>query len=184
MLNAAEFTVQVGLFVAAVTGSEPIPQWVARRSRSPSTGACVGSSDDQNRGPGAHRPCAGAADGLEIADGPLDLRLCPLRGVAQVLCRPNRRGIPLRGSRRSQGAPRHRDRAGEDRHARETERQGRPYTLVCVETRATWERRLEQYGEDIAAMRRMAAAAGTVPGSEAAALALRIDIDESQGLSS
>lgn len=66
----------------------------------------------------------------------------------------------------------------------ETERHGRPYTLVCIKTRATWERRLEQYGEDIAAMDRLAAAAGAVPGSEAAALALRIAIDESQGLSS
>ena len=31
----------------------------------------------------------------------------------------------------------------------ETERRGRPYTLVCVKTRSAFERRLRQYGDDI-----------------------------------
>ena len=64
----------------------------------------------------------------------------------------------------------------------ETERHGRPYTLVCIKTRATWERRIEQYREDIAGMRRLAAAAGVVPGSDATACVLRTVIEESQGL--
>ena len=65
----------------------------------------------------------------------------------------------------------------------ETERQGRPYTLVCIKTRATRERRLKQYGEDIAAMRRLAATAGAVPGSEATSLALQTAIGEAQSRS-
>ena len=64
----------------------------------------------------------------------------------------------------------------------ETERHGRPYTLVCIKTRATWERRLEQYREDIAGMRRLASSADAVPGSDATACALRTAIEESQGL--
>ena len=64
----------------------------------------------------------------------------------------------------------------------ETERQARPYTLVCIKTRATWECRLEQHREDIAGMGRLAAA-GAVPGSEAAALTLRIAIGEAQNRS-
>ena len=65
----------------------------------------------------------------------------------------------------------------------ETERHGRPYTLVCIKTRATWERRLEQYREDIAGMRRLAASAGAVPGSDATARALGNAIGEAQDLS-
>ena len=64
----------------------------------------------------------------------------------------------------------------------ETERHGRPYTLVCIKTRATWERRLEQYREDIAGMRRLAAVAAAVPGSDATARALGTAIEESQSL--
>ena len=62
----------------------------------------------------------------------------------------------------------------------ETECQGRPYTLVCIKTRATWERRLEQYREDITGTRRLAALAGAVPGSDATSRALGIAIEESQ----
>ena len=63
-----------------------------------------------------------------------------------------------------------------------TERHGRPYTLVCIKTRATWERQLERYRKDIAGMRRLIAAAGAVPGSDATARALGTAIEESQGL--
>ena len=45
----------------------------------------------------------------------------------------------------------------------ETERRGSPHTLVCVKTRATYERRLRQYREDVVEMRRLAAAADAVP---------------------
>ena len=55
----------------------------------------------------------------------------------------------------------------------ETERRGRPYTLVCVKTRGTFERRLRQYEEDIAAMRRLLEAARAVPGSADTERALR-----------
>ena len=34
-----------------------------------------------------------------------------------------------------------------------TERRGRPYTLVCTKNRASHQRRLAEYGEDIACMR-------------------------------
>ena len=55
----------------------------------------------------------------------------------------------------------------------ETERRGRPYTLVCVKTRGAFERRLRQYGDDIVEMRRLAQTAEAVPGSADAATALR-----------
>ena len=55
----------------------------------------------------------------------------------------------------------------------ETERRGRPYTLVCVKTRGAFERRLRQYEEDIAEMRRLLEAAGAVLGSADTARALR-----------
>ena len=58
----------------------------------------------------------------------------------------------------------------------ETERKGRPYTLVCVKTRATYERRLRQYGEDIAAMRRLVGTAEAVPGSADTTRRLRASI--------
>jgi hypothetical protein len=41
----------------------------------------------------------------------------------------------------------------------ETERKGRPFTLVCTKTRAGHERRLAQYAEDITHMRRLVEAA-------------------------
>ena len=55
----------------------------------------------------------------------------------------------------------------------ETERRGRPYTLVCVKTRGAFKRRLRQYEEDIAEMRRLLETAGAAPGSEDTAKALR-----------
>ena len=55
----------------------------------------------------------------------------------------------------------------------ETERRGRPYTLVCTKTRGAFERRLRQYEEDIAEMRRLLETAGAVPGSADTAQALR-----------
>ena len=59
---------------------------------------------------------AGAASGLETADGALDLRLRALRRAAQVLCRPGRRSAPLRGPHRVEGIYRNGDRAGGHRH--------------------------------------------------------------------
>ena len=47
-----------------------------------------------------------------------------------------------------------------------TERSGRPYTLVCTKTRATYGRRLAEYGEDVSCMRRLIRAA---PAGEQAA---------------
>ena len=55
----------------------------------------------------------------------------------------------------------------------ETERRGRPYTLVCVKTRGAFERRLRQYEEDITEMRRLLETAGAVPGSADTEQALR-----------
>ena len=55
----------------------------------------------------------------------------------------------------------------------ETERRGRPYTLVCVKTRGAFERRLRQYEEDIAEMRRLLETAGAAPGAADTARALR-----------
>ena len=50
-----------------------------------------------------------------------------------------------------------------DRHGldmdHETERRGRPFTLVCTKNRASHRRRLAEYSEDIAWMRRLAGAA-------------------------
>ena len=54
-----------------------------------------------------------------------------------------------------------------DRHgldmSHETERRGSPYTLVCTKNRASHERRLEEYAEDIARMRSLLESA---PGGE------------------
>ena len=50
------------------------------------------------------------------------------------------------------------ERAGTDIRC-ETVRTGSPYTLVCIKTRATYERRRRQYDEDIAEMRRLLRAA-------------------------
>ena len=55
----------------------------------------------------------------------------------------------------------------------ETERRGRPFTLVCAKTRGAFERRLRQYEGDIAAMRRLQDAAGVVLGSADTERALR-----------
>lgn len=40
----------------------------------------------------------------------------------------------------------------------ETERRGRPYTLVCTKNRASHERRIAEYAEDVARMRSLAKA--------------------------
>ena len=62
----------------------------------------------------------------------------------------------------------------------ETERRGRPYTLVCVKTRRAFERRLRQYGDDIVEMRRLAQTVEAVPGSADTAKALQDAIARSQ----
>ena len=60
-----------------------------------------------------------------------------------------------------------------DRHGLDiehvTERSGRPYTLVCTKTRATYGRRLAEHAEDVACMRRLIRAAPA--GEEAAGCA-------------
>jgi hypothetical protein len=38
-----------------------------------------------------------------------------------------------------------------------TERKGRPYTLICTKTRATYERACQQHQSDLANMRRLIA---------------------------
>ena len=55
----------------------------------------------------------------------------------------------------------------------ETERRGRPYTLVCVKTRGAFERRLRQYEEDVEEMQRLLRTAGAFPGSTDIAETLR-----------
>ena len=55
----------------------------------------------------------------------------------------------------------------------ETERRGRPFTLVCAKTRGAFKRRLRQYEGDVAAMGRLLEAAGAVPGSGDTERALR-----------
>ena len=62
----------------------------------------------------------------------------------------------------------------------ETERRGRPYTLVCTKTRATFERRLRQYRVDIVEMRRLVAAAEAVPDPDGTGHALRTAIGKSR----
>lgn len=47
----------------------------------------------------------------------------------------------------------------------QTERQGRPFKLVCTKTRASHKRRVRQYEEDIAEMRRLMELAQAVPDS-------------------
>ena len=44
-----------------------------------------------------------------------------------------------------------------------TERSGRPFTLVCTKTRATYRRRLAEYAEDVSCMRRLI---GAAPGGD------------------
>lgn len=46
-----------------------------------------------------------------------------------------------------------------------TERRGRPFTLVCTKTRASHERRLAEYAEDVSNMR---ALADSAPGGKQA----------------
>ncbi len=59
----------------------------------------------------------------------------------------------------------------------ETERRGRPYTLVCVKTRGAFERRLQQYEEDIEEMRRLVRTAEIISSSTDIAEALRAAIE-------
>ena len=59
----------------------------------------------------------------------------------------------------------------------QTERKGRPYTLVCTKTRGAWKRRCAEYAEDIAHLRLLAAAA---PSSGAAAAACAGDLRQVQ----
>ena len=59
-------------------------------------------------------------------------------------------------------------------------RRGRPYRLACVKTRASYKRRLEQYGKEIEAMRRLVATAATVPTAAGATTRLRAAIARSQ----
>jgi hypothetical protein len=46
-----------------------------------------------------------------------------------------------------------------------TERVGSPQTLVCTKDRRTFDRRMREYGQEIAAMRTLV---GLAPGSDAA----------------
>ena len=62
----------------------------------------------------------------------------------------------------------------------ETERRGSPYTLVCVKTRATYERELGRYRDDIVDMRRLVAVSDAVPDGTGIAEALRAAIGRSQ----
>ena len=73
------------------------------------------------------------------------------------------RRIPVRKDLRAH-LRRQIEHGGIDIHC-ETERRGSPYKLVCVKTRATYERRLRQYEEDVAGMRRLVGTAKAVPGS-------------------
>ncbi len=59
-------------------------------------------------------------------------------------------------------------------------RRGRPYRLACVKTRASYKRRLEQYGKEIEAMRRLVATAATVPTATGTTTRLRAAIARSQ----
>jgi hypothetical protein len=49
-----------------------------------------------------------------------------------------------------------------------TERKGSPQTLVCTKTRATYQRRCEQYRKDIKALAKLAQLAARCSGSAAA----------------
>ena len=62
----------------------------------------------------------------------------------------------------------------------ETERRGRPYTLVCTKTRGAFERRLRQYKEDVEEMHRMVRTAASVPSSADITEALRAAIGQSR----
>ena len=98
-------------------------------------------------------------------------RFCadPVAGVLRI---PVRR--ELRGHIR-----REIERAGVDISC-ETERRGSPYTLVSTKTRATYERRLGQYREDIVEMRRLAGTAAAAADSAALAEALRTAVGRAE----
>ena len=63
----------------------------------------------------------------------------------------------------------------------ETERRGRPFTLVCIKTRASHEKRLRQYDDDIAEIRRLVGLEETVPGSGRLTERLRAAAERSNG---
>ena len=58
----------------------------------------------------------------------------------------------------------------------DTETTGSPHVLVCAKNRATWERRLGEYREDIGRMKVLEGVAGVVPESGACAEAIRAAI--------
>lgn len=61
----------------------------------------------------------------------------------------------------------------------ETERQGRPFTLICIKTRASHERRLRQYDEDIAEIGRLIGLAEPVPDSGRVTETMRTAVERS-----
>ena len=61
----------------------------------------------------------------------------------------------------------------------ETERQGRPFTLICIKTRASHERRMRQYDEDIAEIGRLIGLAEAVPDSGGVTASLRAAVERS-----
>ena len=63
----------------------------------------------------------------------------------------------------------------------ETERQGRPFKLVCIKTRASHERRVRQYEEDIDEMRRLIDLAEAVPDSAGEIERLHAAVERSSG---
>lgn len=65
----------------------------------------------------------------------------------------------------------------------ETERMGRPYTLVCTKTRDSHSRRLRQYSEDISEIRRLLDAADSVRNETDRMASLRAAVARSQSRS-
>ena len=62
----------------------------------------------------------------------------------------------------------------------ETERKGRPYTLICTKTRDSHSRRRRQYSEDISEIKRLLDAADAVPGALDTAACLRAAVTRGQ----
>ncbi len=62
----------------------------------------------------------------------------------------------------------------------ETEAKGRPYTLICTKTRASYRRRCQQYSHDIVEIGRLLDAAHAVPNAADTAASLRTAITRSQ----
>ena len=102
----------------------------------------------------------------------LELRRFCADAVAQVL------RIPVRAELRRHLRDEIR-RAGVDIRC-ETERRGRPYMLVCAKTRATHERELRRYRDDIVEMRRLVAVSDAVPDVTGIVETLRVAIGGSR----